>query len=197
MEDAAGDADLSGIVAKVVQLARDLPLESPAEAVSRATSLADPLGCAVEALVPKEQAKAIEGWKAWLTDKADRGWRRAHAYTKLPDAWKPEETHDQHGVLTGDPVALFGKACSKLAGLWNATDCSTFEDECNNLTRADLGHDTIEKLSGPVLGSAARSFSPSTSATYDGIHPRQLDCLSDETLDTLAAFLNFVEDPGA
>ena len=59
MEDAAGDADLSGIVAKVVQLARDLPLESAAEAVSRATLLADPLSCAVEALVPKEHAKAI------------------------------------------------------------------------------------------------------------------------------------------
>ena len=128
MEDAASDEDLAGIVANVVQLARDLPLVEAAQSVARATQLAEPLGYAVEALVPKEQAKAIVSWKAWLTDKADRGWRRAHAYTKLPDAWRPEETHDQHGVLTGDPVALFGKACSKLADLWNAIDCSTYED---------------------------------------------------------------------
>ena len=94
-------------------------------------------------------------------------------------------------------MALFGKACSKLADLWNATDCSTYEDECSNHTREDLGHDTLEGLSGAGLRSAARSFSPSTSATYDGIHPRQLDCLSDEALDTLAVFLNLVEDLGA
>ena len=52
LEDAAEDADLRDIVAKVVQLARDLPLANASDAVARATMLAEPLAYAVEDLVP-------------------------------------------------------------------------------------------------------------------------------------------------
>ena len=46
------------------------------------------------------------------------------------------------------------------------------------------------------MRAAVKAFSPSISPTYDGFHPRQLDCLSDAALDVLASLLNLTEDIG-
>ena len=64
-------------------------------------------------------------------DKAGRGWRRSHAYTRLPDAWKPDETCNSQGGMTADPLAFFDTACSQQ--LWAATDCGTYEQECRQI----------------------------------------------------------------
>ena len=193
--DAASDAALTTLLKKVEEcIASTDPGDAAATAAVAADTL-EHLSTAADLLTSAEKWAGLKSWKEWLLDKADKGWRRAHTYTRLPETWKPEEVPDGKGGLSGDPIALFLAACGKLQTLWGATDCTSYQSACDNLQFSLLTDDTAP-LNGTQLRTAARSFSPSTSSTYDGLHPRQFDSVSDEGLDALAALLNLVEDLG-
>ena len=95
---------------------------SAADVGIRAAALQEPIGNAVDKLRSKNKSEGLASWRNWLRDKADKGWRRSHRFTQLPDAWVPEERIDTSGTTTGDPFALFDAACSKFKKLWGATN---------------------------------------------------------------------------
>ena len=106
MVNAAPDPELALLVGRTSSLANDAHMLPNADVVARATALEAALSGASEIISSKESKDGIKSWKAWLQDKADKGWRRAHAYSRLPDAWKSQEVTNCKGQLSGDPIDI-------------------------------------------------------------------------------------------
>jgi hypothetical protein len=191
--DATDDQDLTRL-GRLISLIEDSVMLSTGDIRIRAEALQETLGEATRKLRQKEQSEGLASWRDWLRDKADKGWRRSHRFTQLPDAWIPEETVDASGAITGDPIALFDTAVKKFRDLWKAGPATQQPPDLD----FNLGpsKDGLPKITGNDLYMASRMFPPSASSTYDGFHPRNFFLLSPPALDVLASIFNFIEDAG-
>ena len=88
---------------------------------------------------------------------------------------------------------LFDAARNKFKKLWGAADIGETQPRPQPTVTVN---DQIEPITADMVRDAAKSFAPSTSSTYDGLHPRHLSLISDKSLKTVASFLNLVEDIG-
>jgi hypothetical protein len=187
------------LVGRAASLIEDAPILPPADVTKRAKDLAAPLGVAVEKLTDNEKRNGISKWKEWLNDAKDKGLRRAHKYAKMPVKWTNVEVECEDGVMRADPIALLEKTREKLKKLWKADDDATGNCATQNGINDDGNNEVLPKLtelSADELRNAAKSFSGSTASSFDGIHPRHGDAMSDEGLGALSAFLSLCEATG-
>ena len=144
---------------------------------------------------PGEKASSLKWWKNWLDDDADKGCRRAQQYSKLPEAWKPNEVTTPERVLSCDHIKLMEAERDRFKILWEA------DDEPETLTRCKshefrTGSEDLGRHRASSLRNAAKTFSCTTTSTYDGFHPIHFDGLSDEAHTARGAFLDACEDIG-
>ena len=121
-ETVSGDEDLSAIIAMGIRLGESWRDITEAEADSSATNLGTILRDAVDCLNEKEKRDSIDRWKKWLKEDSDKGSGRAHAYSKIPQAWVARETRDKDQVLTGDPCELPNSERERLKKLWEGRE---------------------------------------------------------------------------
>ena len=205
LKDAEGDDDLEKLLLRLGQDIIDAEGADSKWCQTRGLEHFDNFSAAVEQTTRREDHSGIKSWKEWLSSSEDKGHKRAHAFARLPVAWGPQETVSDEGVLTGDPSALLEGQRGKFKKLWAAGDASEAQeryDECppraqNPASEGRDAHATpLPRLSPKILRAAAKTFSPRTSSTFDGMHPRHFSALSDEALATLALLLEAAEEMG-
>lgn len=62
---------------------------------------------AVACTLQDEKNDRIKRWKEWLLEDANKGSRHAHTYSRLPNAWKPNEAETKDGALRRLGVAAW------------------------------------------------------------------------------------------
>ena len=194
LTDAEGDDDLSKMLERLKQDLENAEAAEDAWCQSRGLEHFANFSAAVEQTTKRENDVSRKQWKDWLSSSEDKGHKRAHAFAKLPAAWVPQETCTDEGVLTGDPAALLEGQRKKFKKLWAAAD-DPKEPNAEG-QQQDPPLEGLRRLTADVLRAAARTFSPKTSSTFDGLHPRHFDALSDEALSTLALLLEAFEETG-
>ena len=100
------DEELTIIIGKIIKLAGSWQTDDTAQAAEKAQLLQDLTGSATDRLREKEKNAAIRTWKNWLKEDAEKGSGRAHAMSRLPQAWIAREAKSKDGVMTGDPTEL-------------------------------------------------------------------------------------------
>ena len=130
-------------------------------------------------------------WRKVLTPCGKAAGKRAFLATQLPKTWLPDSAEDEKtGIITGDPVAVVEKHRAKFARMWKAK--AKINDDIKLGARWG-GGTALDILTVEELRAAARTFKLTTSSTYDGIHPRLLEYLSDDGLATLAVIYQIAE----
>ncbi len=124
-------------------------------------------------------------WKEWVSEGADKGAARAHAYSRLPTAWSPSVAVRPDGTPSSAVDDLMQDQREKHKRLWKPAD-EPFHYQWS-------AADELPRISVERLRNSSRTFARRTATTFDGFHPRMLGNLSDEALETLAAILAAVE----
>ena len=145
----------------------------------------------LEALKRHEAADATTArarWRAWVDESLERGAKRAHAWSKLPQGWAPKPVWT-HGRWSADPVHLLEAEMKRLGELWQV------EQKPPEAIMA-MG----ERCFGPELTAeevlaASKTFPVGTAWTFDGIHPRHLS-LFPELAGSWAQLMMAVEANG-
>ena len=202
LDSAAKHPKVRELAMKAIGLAEradSLPAE---EARNRIGELQAEVAEQVEATTSRAEAEAILGWKRWLDDDSDNGHRRAHSYVKIPEMWVRQEERNERGTLAADPISLLEATRAKFSKLWVASDKRTPCRSDTSISQAPEaaanadGSTDLDELTYGSLREASRSFSHGTCATFDGLHPRGFDLMSDEGLDAFAQLLMVLEDLG-
>ncbi len=149
-----------------------------------------------------EMKGAVESWRSWIKENAQRGMRHAHLHTKLAVPWAPTTTLREGDTVTADPQELLQFYRNKFKKMWNAKDEEEIEED-------DLDEDDVDKELGdertmdplPLLSpgqmrEASRSFRAVTASTFDGFHLRHYDLLTDDALHALARVFQVAETIG-
>ncbi len=127
-------------------------------------------------------------WREWVSEGIDKGASRAHAYSRMPKAWTPTTALLADGTVSSSVDDLMNEQRDKFKRLWGPSDRPfkySWKDDAELPTmRADH------------LRATANTFAERTSTTYDGLHPRHLGRLSDDSLDTLGIIFAAVERSG-
>ena len=207
LTDAEGDEDLHKMLSRLQQDLADARTKDAAWCQNRGEEHFANFSAAVEQTTKRENDDSRKRWKEWLSSAEDKGHKRAHTFAKLPTAWVPQETCTDEGVTTGDPAALLEGQHKKFKKLWAATDApkEASRDQTATATAAAAAEaaqeqerpkEPLRRLTADALRAAAKTFSLRTSSTFDGLHPRHFDALSDEALTTLAVLLEAFEEMG-
>ncbi len=136
----------------------------------------------------KENAEANRRWKEWVSDGVEKGAARAHAYVRGPKAWTPTAVKLPDGSESGALDDLIADQRAKYSRLWKPAQRAfhyLWDDR-----------DAMPRMTPAQMREAAKSFKEATATTFDGFHPRGLECLSDDALATLATMLEAVESSG-
>ncbi len=143
----------------------------------------------VDAAVAKAEAEGrasdSDMWKQWVTQGISAGARNAHAYSRLPEEWRPTEAPTEGGTLSASPEALLSQQRDKHRAHWRPAD---------GPIRYQWGdRSELRQLTVAELRDASASFRTLTAVTYDGFHPRHVACLADEGIAALSTLLAAVE----
>ncbi len=164
-------------------------IEHARAALGDARRLVDEVTATQAAQESLERREEAEEWRKWVAEGIDQGARRAHAFSRAPEAWQPSEVINAMGMISADPTDLMEAQRAKYAGRWRAAG-KGFEyrwDSCDELSA--LGADDIR--------AASLSFPRSTASAYEGFHVRHLALLCDDGLRVVATILRAVEVLGA
>ncbi len=138
----------------------------------------------------REAQGSHKSWREWVRA-SNLGWK--HRWSRVEPgalAWRPSTCRHQ-GAWGGRPTHLLAAETARLASIW---DVST-----EPLPPPDVPstEDYLPAITLEVFQQALRRFSHHTARTYDGIHPKHLDLLSEEQQSTVISFLHLVEAFGA
>ncbi len=115
------------------------------------------------------------------------GWR--HRWSRVEPgtlAWRPRSvTH--HGSRGGRPTHMLTAETARLTKLWQATSEPTSPPE------VPPAADYLPDISLEGFQQAVKKFTHHTARTYDGIHPKHMELLSDEQQRAVISFLRLVE----
>ncbi len=168
----------------------------------------------------EERQEGIAKWRAWLRDDLDRGGRNAHAFSRLPQQWRPattrpadwrEEEYDeddddpslQRPQISAAPWNLLDDKRNALELEWDGApddfvyDWGHWEEELARSPGVHVDHRReLPSLDGDGIKSAAMSFKASTSSTFDGFHVRHFGMVCDAARNATARILDAVEAGG-
>ena len=96
-------------------------------------------------------------------------------------AWRPSSCRHQ-GVWGGRPTHLLAAETARLSKLWNATEAPGAAVEVPS-TKPYLPDITLDDFR-----KALRKFSHHTARTYDGVHPKHMELLSEQQQSTVVSF---------
>ncbi len=153
-----------------------------------ATALRQDLDALTTKALAQQQATDARKWKEWLTHDLAAGASRAHAFSRLPQEVIPEAVELVRGTMSGTPEDLLAAQRNKYRELWKPAQ-GPFHYKWRD-------KDELPQLTPEQLRTASSSFRARTAQTYDGFHPRQLACLSDDALRILSTILQAVEVSG-
>ena len=198
LENASRHPTVLGLTNRAAQLAREAATLQLSEAKKLITDLQVEAAKQVEATTTEAEAEGLAAWKKWLDEDSDKGHRRAHSYVKIPEVWTRQEEVNDRGQLAADPITLLEATRKKFKGLWQAEDARPVPETPAAGGALPQGQQCshLQELSHAAMREAARSFSHGTCATFDGLHPRGFDLMSDEALDAFGQLLMILEDMG-
>lgn len=154
--------------------------------------------CLLEAdKLEQEAGKAhIKGFRDWACKATMAGGGAAHAYCKLPKAWRaalvPDGPHPGSAVgQSSEPQKVVDAELLKWqSGPWNATMAAPEELPPWPLISR------LTPIRGEEIREASRHYSWRTGLSLDQLHPKHLAILSDEALHALSCFLYCCELAG-
>ncbi len=129
------------------------------------------------------------GWTRWVNDGVNAGARNAHAYSRLPDEWRPTVAAVEGGLMSAAPEAILNEVREKHRRQWKPAD--------GPIQYAWSNRDELPGLTVEELRQASASFRVRTAVTYDGLHPKHIALLCDEGVETLATLYAAVEFAGS
>ncbi len=149
---------------------------------------------AVTAVVDAErrrlQAGHLRAWRDWIKEAgtSGRGW--AHKWTNPGETWKPARV-GPGDPFTGRPRDMLEREKARLSGVW----------ECSETPRAWFQAElefyrALPEFTVAEFIRASRSFSPKTSQTWSGFHPRHYSLLNEEQAQVALELLRFIERVG-
>ena len=153
------------------------------------------------ALVSRARAAVAEGdklvkllssasWKKWLSEIWSSNLRKVYDFSKTPSQWLPDPSPGE--VLSHDAVGRTEFEHAKYRRLWNAQDT-----RAPGLPSAECSESPdMPPLDAATLRAASLAFSPKTSQTFDGIHPRHFSFLSDDAVNCLGMLFTACEKFG-
>jgi len=135
---------------------------------------------------------ADKRWRTWAKEAVARGAARAHQWTKLPQAWRPNGVRMKDGSWSGRPTDQVAVEAVRLRGLWRSEEAPLEERPWFN---ESFGPDT-RRIDGKMLQEASATFPVTTAETFDGLHVRTVGLLELEQLNIFANLLMLIEDFG-
>ena len=140
------------------------------------------------ALDEEQQARARttqQQWCQWVQDSmgVNTGW--AHSWSKLAAVWRPPS-----GELsaTNRPTDKLEREAARLSGIWGCTRTRAAkyrapQEEINNLP----------PISVEEFRRAIGTFPKRTSSTWDGLHPRHFNLLTDAQIEVVLKMMHIIE----
>ncbi len=168
----------------------------------------------------EERQVGIDKWREWLRKDIDQGGRNAHAYSKVPQQWKPattrpddwreeeyeeeeEEPGHQQLQISSAPWHLLEDKRNAMHQEWNGAqedfiyDWTHWDNEVARSPGVSPDHSKkLPNIEGEAIKRAAMAFKASTSSTYDGFHVRHFGLVCDEAREAAAKLLDAVEACG-
>ncbi len=135
--------------------------------------------------VARTRAELDGKWREWIRCGHESGARNAHAYSKLPQQWRPTVAETSDGGVAADPMSVLTCQRGKYASMWQA-------DEQPGRYEWDE-RESLPRLTPTEIREASRLFKRRTAVSYDGVHCRHFSLLGDDALRTLAAVLEACE----
>ncbi len=137
-----------------------------------------------------EDKEAVNKWKTWVAEDINKGAKRAHEYSRLPNEWMPTSTIEEGtGIVRSSPSALLEAQRAKYEARWEPTaEPRRIEWE----TR-----EALPRLTAEEIGAASEAFPWSTALTHDGIHPRHASLLCRDGRSAMGALCEAIELLGA
>ncbi len=130
-------------------------------------------------------SEAHRRWREWVAEGVEKGAARAHAYTRGPKAWTPTVATAEDGSQSGTLDDLVADQRAKYAKLWKPAQ--------RPFHYGWTERDALPRMSPEQMREASKTFPETTATTFDGFHPRHFACLSEDSLNVLAAILEAVE----
>ena len=139
----------------------------------------------------QQRCARAAAWKQWSRTAMHGGAGRAHRWTKVRDQWVPAEVDGEHDHRTSLPSQLIAAERRRLADLWGADNQPLPAVLLPVHLRVPLPRLTVEQLR-----RAAKRFSTTTAAGFDGLAPCMFAMLEDEGLELFALLWEAIEIGG-
>jgi exonuclease III len=140
----------------------------------------------VETEARSDKMEAHKAWTSWADEATLAGAGRAHRWSRVPQAWRPQSVI-REGIRSALPVNVLQSEADRMAEVW----------ESDQVTLPIVRGEALPRLTPTELRSAAHTFATTTAQTYDGFHLKHFTLLSDEALLVIAIILENVERLGA
>ena len=143
-----------------------------------------------EASAPDDSVEAAReaGWRSWATEATIGGASKGHAWTKLPEHWRPTVVTTQEGP-TSAPQAVAHSQEQAFKTKWGASHTAV---EARPLPKP-CDRTALARLSPAQLREVSSSFPKKTAFGTDGFHVTHYAWLGDEALETLSTLFQAME----
>ena len=141
----------------------------------------------------QDRLSALSSWRQWAIEAASSGAGKAHRWTKVPQAWKPNTARRLQADHDAEPLNLLSELSEKFQKIWEPAasplpvpNCVVFPSWLPADRRSHASHQTI---SAQDIAEASKSFRPGTAQTYDGMHVRHWASIEAEGQELLAQMM--------